>query len=525
MHRKRLSMIGLLVFAMAAAAHADERPHNTPREGFVKLFDGKTLTGWHGRKGTYSPYIEAALSKEEHEKAQEEWNADLAKHWSVDTAKGEIVSDGHGVYLATEKDYGDMEMWVDWLMVSHNGDSGIYLRSVPQVQIWDPDNPNEVKNGAQKGSGALWNDHLDNPGKWPLVKADNPVGTWNTLHIKMVGSRVWVWLNDKQTVDGAILDNYFDRTTPKGELQTPIRPRGPIELQTHGSEIRFRDIYVREIGSPEANEILEKRIGDEGYKSQFNGKDFTGWGGPTDQYEVKDGAIVCKPHKGGTIHTLEEFSDFEVKVEFNLPPAGNNGLAIRYPGATVPIAAASRQIVKIQAANNFTAGQPVTITGMTPAEYNGTFTILTATPTEFTYALKTAPKQTAPAGATAAGSGDTAYIGMCELQILDDTSPSYAKLDPRQYCCSIYGVVPAKTGYLHPQGEWNFEHAIIKGHHITVELNGYVVIDADVSKVSEYMHNSKHPGLMRTSGSFGFAGHSDPVQFRNIQIKKLVESK
>jgi len=432
---------------MVAAAQAADRPHNTPPEGFTNLFAGKTLEGWHGRKGTYSPYAEAQLSKEDHEKAQADWNADMAKHWSVDTAKGEIVSDGHGVYLATEKDYGDMEMWVDWLMVSHNGDSGIYLRSVPQIQIWDPENPREVKNGAPKGSGALWNDNADNPGKWPLVKADNPVGSWNTLHIKMVGSRVWVWLNDKQTVDGQILDNFFDRSRP-------IRLRGPVELQTHGSEIRFRDIYIREIGSDEANQALEKQVGKEGYKSVFNGKDFEGWGGPIENYEVKDGAIVCKPHKGGTIHTNEEFSDFEVKVEFKLPPGGNNGLAIRYPGT-----------------------------------------------------------------------GDTAYVGMCELQILDDTDPKYSKLDPRQYCCSIYGSVPAKTGYLRPLGDWNFEHAIINGHTIKVELNGYTVVDADVSTVKEFMHNSKHPGLMRTSGSFGFAGHSDPVQFRNIEIKKLEAGK
>ncbi len=244
-------------------------------------------------------------------------------------------------------------------------------------------------------------------------------------------------------MNGQILENYFDRTRP-------IRPAGPIELQTHGSEIRFRNIYLREIPSSEANEMLSKVAGEEGFKSVFNGVDFTGWGGPIAEYEVKDGAIICRPHKGGTIHTLEEFSDFEVRVEFKLPPAGNNGLAIRYPGQ-----------------------------------------------------------------------GDTAYVGMCELQILDDTSPSYAKLDPRQYCCSIYGVVPAHTGYLRPLGEWNFEHAIIKGHRITVELNGTIVVDADVSTVHEFMHGSAHPGLMRTSGSFGFAGHNDPVAFRNIQIKKL----
>ena len=90
-----------------------------------------------------------------------------------------FVNDGKGVYLTTDRDYGDIELYVDWLMVSHNGDSGVYLRGYPQVQIWDPDNPREVKNGAPRGSGALWNNNNDNPGKWPLVKAANPIGPWN----------------------------------------------------------------------------------------------------------------------------------------------------------------------------------------------------------------------------------------------------------------------------------------------------------------------------------------------------------
>jgi hypothetical protein len=106
------------------------------------------------------------------------------------------------------------------------------------VQIWDPANPREAANGADKGSGALWNNNPDNPGKWPLVKADNPVGQWNTLRIRIMGNKVSIWLNGKQTVDNQVLDNYFDRAQP-------ILPRGPIELQTHGSEIRFRNICIR----------------------------------------------------------------------------------------------------------------------------------------------------------------------------------------------------------------------------------------------------------------------------------------
>ncbi len=437
-----LTAAGVLLLVICSAASAAERPPNQAPEGFTSLFKGKDLSGWRGRQRDYSPYEEAKLSQEQMAAKQQAWNADMAKHWRVDQDKGEIVSDGHGVYLTTAKDYGDFEFYVDWLMVSHNGDSGVYLRSYPQVQIWDPDNPEVASLGAPKGSGALWNNNDDNPGKWPLVKSDNPVGKWNTFRIKMIGSRVWVWFNGMLTVDGQILDNYFDRSKP-------VLPRGPIELQTHGSEIRFRNVCIREIPVTEANATLDK-LNDDGFKSIFNGKDFDGWGGPVDNYEVRDGAILCKPNKGGTIHTKEEYGDFEAKLEFKLPPAGNNGLAIRYPG-----------------------------------------------------------------------NGDTAYVGMCELQILDDSATRYRTLDPRQYCCSIYGVVPAHRGYLRPVGEWNVAHVMVKGSTIKVELNGSVVVNADVSKVHEFMANHEHPGLLRTSGSFGFAGHNDPVEFRNIRLKKL----
>ena len=244
---KLMSLAGIGIWAVLGlpSAFSQDRPLNQAPSGFTALFNGKDLSGWRGRQPNYSPHAEALLAKEELAAKQAQWNADRDLHWSVDAAKGEIVSDGKSPHLATAKDYGDFELYVDWLMVSHNGDSGIYLRSYPQVQIWDVDNPREAKNGAPRGSGALWNNNADNPGKWPLVKADNPVGTWNTFRIKMIGSRVWVWFNDKLTVDGQVLDNFFDRNLP-------LVPKGAIELQTHGSEIRFRNIYVREIPASEA---------------------------------------------------------------------------------------------------------------------------------------------------------------------------------------------------------------------------------------------------------------------------------
>ena len=112
---------------------------------------------------------------------------------------------------------------------------------------------------------------------------------------------------------------------------------------------------------------------------------------------------------------------------------------------------------------------------------------------------------------------------MCEIQVLDDNyeKATGSKIDPRQAHGSAYGMFAAARGYQHPIGEWNFEEVTVKGSKIKVELNGTVILDADLNKVSEFMANSPHPGKDRTSGFFGFAGHNDPVEFRNVAIKPV----
>jgi hypothetical protein len=110
---------------------------------------------------------------------------------------------------------------------------------------------------------------------------------------------------------------------------------------------------------------------------------------------------------------------------------------------------------------------------------------------------------------------------MCEVQVLDDTAEMYAKLDPRQYHGSAYGMVPAYRGYLRPVGQWNYEEVTVAGPRVKVELNGSVILDADLSQVTEFKDGAPPPGKDRTSGYFGFAGHNDPVMFRNVAIKRL----
>ncbi len=110
---------------------------------------------------------------------------------------------------------------------------------------------------------------------------------------------------------------------------------------------------------------------------------------------------------------------------------------------------------------------------------------------------------------------------MTELQVLDTEAPAYAKLDPRQTHGSAYGMAAARRGYLRPVGEWNVQEVTVKGSTIVVELNGTRILNADLSTITDYLDGKDHPGKDRKEGHFGFAGHGDPVAFRNIRIKPI----
>lgn len=122
--------------------------------------------------------------------------------------------------------------------------------------------------------------------------------------------------------------------------------------------------------------------------------------------------------------------------------------------------------------------------------------------------------------------GDAAYVGM-ELQILDNTAPMYAKLQPYQYHGSVYGIIPAKQGYLKPVGEWNEEEVIAQGNKIKVILNGEVILEGDVALATKEgtADHKEHPGLLNKTGHIGFLGHGSPLKFRNIRIKELIKKK
>lgn len=406
-------------------------------KGFEPIFNGEDLTGWQGL--VENPIARSKMSKEELASKQREADAKLKESWSV--KDGAIYFTGHGDNLCTIRPYGDFEMLVDW-KISKDGDSGIYLRGSPQVQIWDPTGKEPA---TRVGSGGLYNNEKNR--STPLTVADNPVGEWNTFHIKMVGERVTVHLNGVLVVDNVVMENYWDRSIP-------IFPAEAIELQAHGNELAFRNLYVKELGNKPYELTQEEK--QDGYELLFNGKDLSNWVGNKTDYVVEDNAIAIYPTgKGhGNLSTEKEYSDFIFRFEFQLTPGANNGLGIHAPL-----------------------------------------------------------------------NGDAAYGGK-EIQILDNTAPVYAKLEPYQYHGSVYGILPAKKGFLKPVGEWNQQEVVVQGDRIKVTLNGSVILDGDLKKATKNgtMDKKDHPGLNRHTGHISFLGHGTVVRFRNIRIKDLAKA-
>jgi hypothetical protein len=229
----RFVLATMSVFAAFASVHAAD---NTPPKGFVALFNGKDLTGWKGllKEPLDNPAQRAKLTPKEAADAQKEADQVMRKGWRAE--KGMLIFNGNGRSLCTAKDYRNFEMYVDWKIEPH-GDSGIYLRGSPQVQIWDPFTKPTMY-GSEVGSGGLFNNQK-HPSK-PTTIADRPIGKWNTFYIKMVGDKVTVKLNGKLVVDNVVLENYWERNKP-------IYPTGQIELQNHGSTLWFKNIYLREL--------------------------------------------------------------------------------------------------------------------------------------------------------------------------------------------------------------------------------------------------------------------------------------
>ena len=206
------------------------RVDNLAPEGFKSLFNGRNLAGWQGL--VENPPAREKMSITEWAEKQVLADEVMRTNWVVlDETITHIGKEFHN--LTSDLEYGNFELQVDW-KIYQGGDSGIYLRGSPQVNIWTE----------QSGSGGLYNNKQNL--NTPLKRADRFPGSWNRFRIVMLGDKVTVQLNDDLVVwdtkkrTGVTMENYWDR-------DKPIYDWGPIELQAHRNPVHFKNIFIREI--------------------------------------------------------------------------------------------------------------------------------------------------------------------------------------------------------------------------------------------------------------------------------------
>lgn len=238
-------MMAIVVIVTPLVTRAAEPEPKAP-DGYRAIFNAEDLTGWYG----LNPHVGADWTGEKKEANLKSQREEFPQHWRIEN--GELVNDGHGPYATSEEQFGDIDFLVEYRTVA-NADSGIYLRGTPQVQIWDwhqAFDPTRPTRKPHLGSGALFNNTPGNSGRDPLVFADRPLGEWNQLRVRQIGDRTWVWLNDALVVDDAVMENFWDRNET-------LPATGPIMLQTHGGEIRWRNLFVHDISAEEAAQIVQ----------------------------------------------------------------------------------------------------------------------------------------------------------------------------------------------------------------------------------------------------------------------------
>ena len=271
---------------------------------------------------------------------------------------------------------------------------------------------------ADKGSGGLWNNSPGAPGKDPLVLADKPFGEWNHFRIVQVGVARHR-LAERQA---------RRRSRPHGELLRPQdarrRQRGPIQLQTHGGEIRWRNIFLREIPRRRGQRASSPATARGLRAASSTARTSPAGTGRSSNYEVdRRRASSASRRRAARSTPRSEYGDFTARLEFKLPPA-----------ATTAWRSATRA---------------------------------TATP---------------PTSACA--------NSRCSTTL----TPKYAKLDPRQ-CTRLglrHGAGPPRLPAAR-SASGTSRRSPSRARRSRSELNGTVILDCDLAKVTEFMDNQRAP--------------------------------
>lgn len=227
---------------------AAAQPDQTVPEGFVSLFNGIDLTGWEVRQPDNLDWkvVDGVIDCDPHEGLGDKnlWteksfrNFELLADWRI---KESPYINREAKIILPDGTYKKDESAGEILIEVPNTDSGIFLRGrhKSQVNIWC----------WPVGSGEVWGYRTDpafspevHAGVTPKLRADRPIGQWNTFHIIMKGEYLTVKLNGRQVIENARLPG--------------VPAEGPIALQHHGerkdgqwgaSFLQFRRIFIKEL--------------------------------------------------------------------------------------------------------------------------------------------------------------------------------------------------------------------------------------------------------------------------------------
>ncbi len=404
-------------------------------QGYVSVFDG-TTDAWGA---VIDPLTKASLKAKKLVKMQAEADAAAAALWTA-TADGiEYAGQGASV-IGTNKDYENFEMFIDW---KSDAQAGLGIRSIPQINL------------GGENSGALAGNQKS--ADKSLAQADNKVGEWNTLYVKVVNDRVNAEINGVPVIKNAILENVYDRNIP-------AYVKGQIELIA-SAPVQFRDFYLNELPSTPVFELSDEEKA-EGFEVLFDGTSMHKWTGNTTDYIPVDGTIYVTAQYGGggNLYTVKEYSDFIYRFEFCFVKDGvNNGVGIRTPMGVD----AAYEGMEIQILHH---DSPI-YKGLREYQVNGSV-----------YGIIPAKRQVSP---------ELGTWNTYEVQAIGDNLK-----------ITVNGEV------------------IVDGN-IREACQGHNVAPEGASRNEYTVDHRNHPGLFNKSGHIGFLGHGAGVKFRNIRIKDM----
>ena len=227
----RALLLGTVLNFLATPLTAQEHNRLTAAEraaGWQLLFDGNSLEGWRGYNSEFMP-----------------------TGWSVEN--GLLTRTGPGGDIITEQQFGDFELYLEWL-VGPGGNSGVLVRAVegqeevyhgaPEMQILDdaghPDGRSPLTS-----AGSNYGLHGAPRG---IVKS---AGEWNSSRIVVVNNQVEHWLNGDKVVEYELGSaDWLRRVANSKFAQWPAygrASRGHIGIQDHGDRVSFRNLKVREL--------------------------------------------------------------------------------------------------------------------------------------------------------------------------------------------------------------------------------------------------------------------------------------